>query len=489
MADFEIGDLEVKDRTPKWAIDDMPVSVPPRLPNNPRMPADCGTSALGLLMQLGSGLFLCVGVFLVFFSLMGLFQIGLTVFFQIGPNIFWVILLVVMAIVRSGIHFGAGIRLSQGRWDGRIKALFYVRVAILQTAATLIIIFITSGMIPLLGLALVLVIFLAWPLTVLFLMSRRDVTEMYRDALDGMESVSSRNYGIQGAAALMLALGVIGSGFSVLILYLLLTLGNQRSLAGILFMIGAITLTVRSIMHVFAGFGALGSVGSVGFLNHVRRYHLAALISVGVVCLAIVFDEFHPSMIPMLVAIAGMLMIWPLVMNNFAGHVTLKVALEDDQTLHSPSTLPLARDGGLTALGFVLLFFGGMRLAEWLSTLVQSHTFGLGELMFGSTSLPSWVLPIQSAILLWAGVELALMTTRFKIAGNIYGVIGTGLGLWGGFGVFKMAASSMMGYGMNPFSNVMPIIAIVMQVTIPIMVLIMVNRLRVAKPIDTEVFV
>ena len=432
-----MGDLAVKSRTPDWLKGDMLVSVPPKLPNNPRMPADFGTPALGLLMQLGGGLFICIGVFAVFFSLLG--------FAQMSGDILWVLLLVVMAIVRSGAHFGAGTRLSQGRWDGRIKTLFYVRFAFVQTAATVVIIIITSGMPSLLVFLCVLVLFLSWPVAVLILMSRRDVTEMYRNVAEGMESVSSRNYGIQGAAALMLAFGIIGAGFSLLCLYLFLAVGNQRSLAGILFVVAAITLTVRSIMHVFAGFGSLGSVGSIGFHNHVRRYHLAGLISVFATCLAVVFDGFNVSTIPMLLVIAGMLMIWPLVMNNFAAHVTLKVALEDDQTLDRPSTLPLARDGGLTALGFLLVFFGGLRLVEWLSRLVQSRTFEFGDVMFAGTGLPTWVLPLESAVLLWAGFELALMTVRFKLAGNIYGAIGTGLGIWAGFGIFKMAASAMMG--------------------------------------------
>ena len=481
MADFEMGDLAEKSRTPRWLEDDVPVSIPPKMPSNPRMPADFGTPALGLLMQLGGGLFICVGLFAVFYSLVG--------FSRISRDTLWIMLLVVMAIVRSGTHFGAGMRLAQGLWDGRIKALFYVRVAFFQTAASITVILITSETLPLVALAFILVIFLAWPVAVLVLMSRRDVTEMYRNVLEGMESVSSRNYGIQGAAALMLAFGVIGAGFSLMCLYVLLAIGSQQSLTGILFLIAAITLTVRSIMHVFAGFSSLGSVGSNRFHDYVRRYHLAGLVSVFATCLALVLEGFSISTIPSLLIISGMLMVWPLVMNNFASHVTLKVALEDDQTLDRPSTLPLARDGGLTALGFLLVFFGGVRLAEWLSQLVQSRTFEFGELMFGGTGLPSWVLPIESVVLLWAGFELAWMTARFKIAGNIYGVIGTGLGLWGGFGVFKMAASAAMGYGLNPFSNAMPFIAIVMRVTIPIMVLIMVNRLRVAKPIDTEVFV
>src|SRR5262245_56349944 len=89
---------------------------------------DGGLRGLGLLMQLGGDLFIGLAAFYAF----------LTVMTGAGPMTFWLFAIFATSAIRSAMHRSAGSALVHGTVTALPRVRSYVIVAVVQTAAVLV---------------------------------------------------------------------------------------------------------------------------------------------------------------------------------------------------------------------------------------------------------------------------------------------------------------------------------------------------------------
>jgi hypothetical protein len=448
----------------------------------PRMPADHGLSSLGLIMQLGGSVFLGYMAMLAVLPIFAGGDAGSLALFIVGAS----------GAARSAFHRAAGSALLYGSPSGPFRpTCTYIGVSVAQTVLTLLIINKDGGVPAQLNLTLVLLL-MAWPITLLVMMSRPRLRSLFRD--DGGRLPVAEDLGFEGSAALMVLLGLVGSLVGLFSLYTVFKLpGDALSSPHGLLVLGLFgMLFARSALHTVAGIKGTRGIDSDGATESAGRYYSFGVVS-SVIAGGVLFILFmlspgggmHPLMLLFVSIAVYLLLSWPLILRRFYTERNFSALLAGAE---GPS-YRRAPDAGMTAVGWLLLALGALQLAVAipaavfgtadvslaLSTLLAGEPGAdLAELASGSRS-PWWSVGTGMAQV-WAGLELVHMTDRHRLAPTIYGVVATLVTLyvlWPQLG--QMQHSFVLG-GMSGFGSVTVFFQMAINLVVPIGTIALANR-------------
>jgi hypothetical protein len=179
--------------------------------------------------------------------------------------------------------------------------------------------------------------------------------------------------------------------------------------------------------------------------------------------------------------IAWMLVVWPLVIRRYVRHRQL-ASLGPQGALHARSA-----DRGLPALGWLLLAFGVYALAVGLGSLLVGPDLAaaaegdrgnpLGQLggLFGQQGESELMSTLVAGLQTWAGLELIRLTSRFRLAGMVYGVAAAGYALYSTLpelGALTRGSSAVVG---NPL-GIAVYAAVATSLILPIATIVLVQR-------------
>ena len=371
---------------------------------NPRLPADLGLPALGLLARAQA---MFVTFYLVLVAFVGIIP------YTLGGDRVGVIGLLALGAIRAGLHNAAGRALT-----ARSPVLFaavrrYIITAVITTVATGAILTALMSGIPVPVYFVLVLLSLAWPAALGLLVFRRDVRAAF-DAADTFDlSLVPGDRSVEGVGVLMTVLASVGLAAAVMGMTLLLELWTP-SVESTLLVIAGVLLAVRAALHLDAGVRAIRGVTPDRFDRLVQRYVYLAVGTVAAVGLYLLIAS-HGRGLPMLMVtfllIAGMLLTWPLIVRGFATQMQLDDIGDEDQVPFGP-----APDRGLTAFGYLLAALGANQLALSLSALLVGAP-DIGMLMDVETiNVPfdpmQLVAVATSLFTLWAAREAIVMSAR-----------------------------------------------------------------------------
>jgi hypothetical protein len=398
----------------------------------PRMPADRGLSSLGLLMQLGGTLF---AAYMVLIALVPLFAQQGTV----GLKLF---LLGAAGAIRSGFHRAAGGALLYGSTRGVFRPTYhYIGVAAGQTLLTLLLLN-QSVELPLLVNLSIGLLLVGWPLTLLVVLSRPRLR-----ALAGQEVLPiAEDLGFEGSAVLMALFGVMGAFAALFMVYVGFKSPWGAPGPDQLLVVGVwAMLLARSILHAMAGVKGTRGIDSDGATEAAGRYFgvgiATAVIAGGALLILFISKPGigpHPIVLMMVAAVVYGLLSWPLILRRFYTERNFSALLAGAEGPNQRR----APDAGMTAVGWLLLALGVLRLSLAVPAVLAGPMdlpSGLRELdlldILGPSGLvdaarsPWWSIGV-GLTQLWAGIELVHMTDRHRLAATIYGVIGSVVALY-----------------------------------------------------------
>lgn len=435
-----------------------------------RIPADGGLSSLGLLMQLSGTLGLVVwSGFSILAAMLG------------GPGLI-IFLAGLTFLARSSFHRAAGSALLYSRRPaGTVYA--YALVGIIHSLGVILVLLRTHP--PLQILTEIGAMLLFWPVTVMVVASLPRYRRAFRQGLP-----LSEDLGFEGAAVLMLVLGVMGVTVPAAALWGLLEAPGFALFSGgsAISLIILAALLIRSLLHARAGWrGTRGTTDE----RAVNRYVAAAvgtafLASAAMVLLGLVGGSIG-GMVLMSLIVFGLLLAWPLHLRRFIAERHFSLTMDGPQD----AVLRRAPDAGLTSLGWLLLAMGLLGLASALpqalfgqvdlrQAVVMMRTV-FGDHAAGAVRSPWWEVGV-SGLEVWAGVELVRMGRHARIAANIFGVIGALVAvyiLWPQFSALDQLLAAGAANGDATFfhsTRVGMLIHVAMALALPVASLILVNR-------------
>lgn len=334
--------------------------------------------------------------------------------------------LVVTGIARSYFHFSAGGLLAQTHPNALKAAGRYWKFGLLQ-----------SLVMPLLALKFVpgfevgaalaaILAFAVWPLAVMALTQRKPVTKAFNAWLeeDGA-TLMPNDRGFQGAGVLMVLFGLMGCIFNLAYLTVIIPAFSQIfqvGTVGVLVFGLLIAGGVRSAIHLRTGQLTL-SADYERFASGVNRYLTWAVIW-GVFFLALVFSVVGVGglgALQYIILILAVMTMWP---GHLAAIVNV-VAIWDDEDEDVPRGH--AVDGGLSAVGFALIALGCFNVSALLFTTAGGASL---DIFSDADSVEMWLKWASAAFTLWAGIELATMSQRYKVAGLAYAAVGIAGGIY-----------------------------------------------------------
>lgn len=288
-------------------------------------PPDHGLAALGLIMQLGGA------VFLAYMAMEAATCIWYRFIHTADYYQHWhsrsdetrVAFLVIAAtgVFRSALHLRAGRALLRSEpWRRLGSSYAYIAAALVQTALVLRMLNLQAPVAAKVNVTVALLL-LAWPLTLLVVLSRSRVRAAPRDA-----SVSSDDVAADGAAIVMGVLGAVGSLTALFMLYSVLQAEIEpephASIKQLLMLHVCVLLIARSVLHTLVGGSgvrdALG--GASRALARYTTFGVISALAAGGLLLVVqwlsVGQYSHTSPIRVM-GIVGLLLAWPLVLRHF----------------------------------------------------------------------------------------------------------------------------------------------------------------------------
>lgn len=441
-----------------------------------RMPADHGLASLGLLMQLGGSVFLG---YMVVFALVPLFA-G-------GQGSLFLFLVGITGAVRSAFHRTAGTAMLYGSPQGIFRPTYtYVGVAVAQTALTLLIYNRDGGVSLQLNMTLALLL-LAWPIALVVMLTRSRLRSMGSDdALPVAEDL-----GFEGAASIMVLLGMVGSLVALFVLYTIFKVpgGGVSSPQGLL-VVGVLgMLLARSVLHTVAGIKGTRGIDSDGATESASRYYtfgvVSSVIAGGALFILFIPDGMHPLMLLFVGVVVYLLLSWPLILRRFYTERNFAALLSGAE---GPS-FRRAPDAGMTAVGWLLLalgalqlgvalpsaIFGGPDTAHALLSLASGVSTGdLAELGTGARS--TWWSVGMAMAQVWAGVELVYMTDRHRLAPTIYGVIASVVTIYVMWPQLQQLESYLAASAPGGLARVATTFQMALSLVVPIGTIVLANR-------------
>ncbi|MEO7095103.1 MAG: hypothetical protein ABI175_17720, partial [Polyangiales bacterium] len=436
---------------------------------DPGVPADQGISTLGLLMQLGGTLFAAAAA-------LGTFIMVLTPGGR-GSDKLWVLLVLGLCITRSMFHRVAGTEILYGRRiEGAASPLLGVkRYIAIGLAQSLVLFMIMTGKFhvpfklalgPALGLAL-------WPAVLAGLMMLPRFRR-FNDALPVAE-----DKGFEAASILMVVLGTTGVLGTGLFLMVMLNAGG-RALAegpGVLVMLSAILLFIRSCLHVQAGLAGLRTTSldrSVELANRYANFGVISSFCAAGAVLLLVMRAMDVSAIAIVAGLCWMLMAWPIIIRRFYSDRQFADLMAGDQAnVHRRSP-----DAGLSGLGWLLLAHAVMSAAILIPQLLIDRTdltrkmYDLLSVMGPSGLRSIWWSAGLIALQGWAAYELIRMSSTHRIVGTAFAILAIIISVYISWPVLQNL--KMIGR-LGP-QGAMMFIPMAIQLVLPVATLILVNR-------------
>jgi hypothetical protein len=446
------------------------------------MPADHGLSSLGLVMQLGGSVFLGYMTLLLVLPLFAGGHGGSLALFIVGAS----------GAARSAFHRAAGSALLYGSESGPFRPTWtYIGVSVAQTVLTLLVVNKDGGVPAQLNLSLVLLL-MAWPITLLVMMTRSRLRALSRDDDCGRLPVAE-DLGFEGSAALMVLLGLVGGAVGLGLLYTTFKLpGDAPSSPHGLLVLGLLgMLFARSALHTVAGIKGTRGIDSDGATESAGRYYSFGVVS-SVIAGGALFVLFmlspgggmHPLMLLFVSIAAYLLLTWPLILRRFYTERNFSALLAGAE---GPS-YRRAPDAGMTAVGWLLLALGALQLAVAIPAAVfgtADVSLALSTLLAGepgadlaelATGRSAWWSVGTGMTQVWAGLELVHMTDRHRLASTIYGVVGALVTLYVLWPlVEQMQRMSVLG-GMSGLVSVTVYFQMAVNLVIPIGTIALANR-------------
>ncbi len=445
----------------------------------PRMPADHGLASLGLIMQLGGSLFAGYMALIAVFPIFAGLGAGSLIAFFIG----------VAGAVRSAFHRSAGTALLYGSPRGVFRPTYtYIGVAVAQTGLTLLLLNKDGATAPPMQVNLTIaLVLLAWPLTLLVMLTRRRL----RGFAAGDVLPVSEDLGFEGAAALMVLLGLLGSLIALFMLYTGIKLpGGALGAEGMLVVGVFAMLLARWVLHTMAGVKGTRGIDSDGATESASRYFTFGVVSSVIAggALLILFMSMpgvglHPAMLLLVAGAVYLLLTWPLILRRFyteRNFAALLAGAEGPNHRRAP-------DAGMTAIGWLLLALGVLQLTLALPAALTGHSelahalrafdvfdSKLGDLV-GAGRSPWWSVGIAMCQV-WAGLELVHMTDRHRLSATVYGAVATVVTLYLMWPELRQLEQLAAARGLAGFGSATSYLRIGLSLVIPIGTIILVNR-------------
>jgi hypothetical protein len=397
------------------------------------LPNDQGLTSAGLVCEALSGFGLALSVIVLAATLVGLGALSPLLPFESDAMVILALMFCVLRAVAHGMLGRVLTRRDRKRMFRYTKA--YFGVAVVQTLVLALALGAgglgaIGSMSGLAGLGAIVVVSIAWP-TVLLVMVLRPANRRAL-AIEGAFDVRvlPNDRGVAGAGTIMLVGGVMAALGMAAELF-----GGGRLSRSWVGVVVLALLLVRSCVHAYAGVIGLRRPSAASFAEAVTAYRVAAYVSGGAFgALALVTTlAFEPVSIILLAGFVYLyFLLWPRRLARFTRQVAAEVRSDD-----IAKSLPTAPDGGLSALGYCLLWAGCYQLAIAVGSLFA------GSLSGGVSTLAALVGFGQCALTMWAGLELARMTPRWRVASWIYGgvtiVVSLGLPLLAGLPIHAFA--------------------------------------------------
>lgn len=414
-----------------------------------RMPADCGLSGLGLLMQLSGVLTLALGIVIALAAL------------ATGPNLD-LVLIGALSVVRSGFHSAAGTALYGV--PGSLRGTkVYCLVAVIQSA---IVAALLAQHISALDAALVFLALIAWPAALSLVLSSKRFQDI------AIAVPTSEDYGLESAAVMMSVFGLTGIATMSFLLF-----GDV--LSGGLSIVLLVLLFARSSLQIALSWRSSAFANLDSARVRGRMYTVFAVVT-SVPCAGIVFllrqevepdstfqapeGTFQSGAFFLAIASAAMvsflLLSWP---TNLSKFLKDRIAYANNEERAVSRRAP---DMGLTTLGWLLLGTG---------TLWFSATLVVGGVLSISAVTPIWpqlegaavghfsLGLVVSAVMLAAGGTLIAMSDYHRVATSVCGgvaAIGSYLLWWPGseqISLFPLLGADIVLVQMLPFLTTFPL--------------------------------
>lgn len=427
----------------------------------PRPPADLGLSSLGLVLTVTGAVMAPLGAAMMVQVWLGERtgenERGL-------PPMAWLLALVIaLTIARSLAQRAAGLRLWRAT-PGAPPALGgvrrYVGVAALHTAAIVAYSAVRWERVPLevTGLAAA---SLAWPLAVLALTSGRAVRAL------GAAPPMAEDRGLEGLAVIMACFALNGLAVAALVLALGLVSDRGETTA---FLVGSSALLgVRSGLHLATAAGALRRepwAAGPAFVRWADRATVLGAVVGGAGVLFTLITTVDAIEAAQMVAVLLALLAWPLLVRRF---VTWRELTEADRG----GVVRPAPDGGLTALGWLLVATGavtaGNLAAAWLDTPHELLSWLLPVSgLFRSP--PTWWMTALVATQLWAGVALVRVSASRRWVATGWAVAQVAINLYEGRWVLTALDQPLRAVHLQGMAVLAALLAL------PVFTLVMVHR-------------
>lgn len=390
------------------------------------VPADQGLSSLGLIMQLSGSLTAAATTFIGFQTLFLPSRAGTTML---------VLLLTTLSVVRSLMHRAAGTGLL---YTGAAEESLappplrgvrrYIAVGLLHSVLVSAVL-ISRDTAPVriavaIGLALAI-----WPLILAGLL-RTPLLRRFEH-----EVPTPEDKGFEGAAVLMTVLSIAGLAFGLLMLR---AFASRDALRGtnVLMPLCVLLLLGRSVMHLIAGITGLRNVPLDAAVERAAQYAslgvVSAFVTGGVVLITLISSvAFSVAGLLVVGVSVWLLAIWPMALRRFfAERQFASLLAGDDAPIHRR-----APDAGFTALGWLLIVFGGLMLSLSVLSLGGAASTGGYEDGFVVDVLHpvlfdvSWRTFLIAALQLGAGFELVRMSPHHRLVATLSACAITLIGL------------------------------------------------------------
>lgn len=436
---------------------------------DPGVPADQGISTLGLLMQLGGGLFAGLGSIAAFNTMLtpggG------------GSDKLWVLLVLALCITRSAFHRAAGTELLYGRrgFEAASPLLGLKRYIAVGLGQSLVLFMILTGkfhlpfkMAAAIGMGLA-----TWPvaLAALFLFMPR-----FRRFAEKLPVAEDK--GFEAASILMTIMGLIGVLCMGLFLIVMMSAGGRALQGpGMLVLLAAVLLLIRSGLHVQAGLSGLRETSldrAVELANRYANFGVISAFCAGGAVLLLVMGVMSVVAMGVVAGLCWLLMTWPLIIRRFYSERQFSELMAGDQAnVHRRSP-----DAGLTGLGWLLFAQAMMSAASAIPMLVlDRHDLG-GKMydlmgMMRATGVNSiWLQVGLIALQAWAGLELIRMGRFHRIIATAFAIVASLMAIYVSWPMFQNM-KFVMRMGPQGIASYLPL---AIQLVIPAVTLILVNR-------------
>ena len=438
-------------------------------------PADRGLGGLGLLMQMTGGVF---AAFSAMIGVVLLLAVGHAP--GAGDITMWFMITTVSGVVRSLMHRKAGASLLYPSETERPFAGIrsYLVASGINTALWGYVLH-SQLHAPTNAIAPFLIALMAWPLALMVVTSLPGFSEL----ATGIPTAEDK--GFEGAALLMLVLGVLGLLFTTVALYGWWegtpSEGHSQG-AFMMVVLTLIALIIRSALHVSAAVTGLRERRMDVVLAAANRYCdfgvVASFTAGGLLLLGTMMLSPDPSAFAVIACLVWALLVWPMTLRRFFGERQFADLMANtDRPSHHR-----APDLGLTTLGWLLLGQALFALSFALPAVLESH-HGAGELMRGpfamlgrlaaaeAGSSPWWAVGV-TALELWAAIELIRMSELHRIAASAFGAIAAAVTVYQNWDFIRLALHGRAGMA----DSVVFFGVLAFQLTVPLVTLFAANR-------------